>query len=157
MNEAANDADLNRFFKKLKLNDFYIILFLKNLFNISFKSKYLKPSLEDIFIDLKVNKKYDLSYYTVSYTLSDITKDPQYLLDFCNSENVNLVWKFLAIKDVEKYQKEKYQFNVDQKKIINSVNKTIRKGYKYLISEFKKLNQIPRLKENLKNSNLLGE
>lgn len=157
MNEASNDISLNAFFRKMKLNDFYVIIFLKTIFSISFKSKHLKPSLEDIYIELQVNKISDLAYYSVCFTLTEITKNPQYLLDFSNSNNVNLEWKLLAIKDVEKYQKEKYIFSKEQKKIIYSVNRKIKRGYKYLISEFKKLNKIPRLKENLQSSNLLEE
>lgn len=154
INEASDDQELNSFFKKMKLNDLHIIVFLKNIFSLSFKSKHLKASLEDLFIEYKVKNISDLAFLSIAYTLSELTKDPEYLLDFCNNDNVKLEWKYLAIKDVEKYKKEKFPFKDSHKKIINSVNRKIRKNLKYLIFEFKKLNKIPRLKENLKNSDL---
>ncbi|MDZ4710812.1 MAG: hypothetical protein SGI89_00640, partial [bacterium] len=156
-NQIINDDDLNIFLKKKKLNEYYLIKLLSSVFCINFKSKHLKASLDDIFVELQIEKISDLSFYSISYTLSELTKDPVYLLNFCNNDNVKLEWKYLGMMELKKFENEHFKFDIAQKKIISRIKRKFGKGYMYLISELKKLNKLPKLNDEVTGSNLLED
>ncbi len=153
INELKTDENMNLFFRRNGLSELYIIMFIKNLFITTYKSKYLRPVISDIFESQDIAKISNLSSYLLANTLTEISGDPKFLLKFINSIEVNLEWRYLGLMDLEN---KKFKLDKEQKKIIGSFKRKIKKGRVYIISKFKKLREIPKLQEKVKKENLLS-
>lgn len=152
INELKNDENLNLFFRRNGLSELYIIILVKNIFTSSYKSKYLRPVITDVFNTMEITKISDLSKYLIANTLTDLSNDPHFLLKFISSKDTGLDWRYLGLMDLES---KKIKLDHDQKKIVNSVRRKIMSGRKYIIARFKKLREIPKLKDKMEKENLL--
>lgn len=146
LNLVKTDETLNLTFKRQGISELSLIMLLKDIFQTSYKSRYLRAAMNEVYSRKVTNGISNLSKYVLSYTLTDLLKDPNYLLEFISEENVALEWKFLGRYDLQKYEKS---FDQKQIKIIKSVERKIKKGRRYLISAFRKLRGLPKLTSKL--------
>ncbi|MBK7379580.1 MAG: NACHT domain-containing protein [Ignavibacteriales bacterium] len=154
INELKKDEDLNLFFRRNGLSEMYIIVLMKEIFISTYKSKYLRPVMTDIFDKMEISKISDLSKYLLANSLTDISGDPSYMLRFISSTGSNLEWRYLGLIDLEK---KKFKLDKIQKKSVGAVKRKLMKGKKYIIARFKKLKEIPKLKEKIDKENLLSK
>lgn len=154
INELKKDEDFNLFFRRNGLSEMYIIVLLKEIFLSTYKSKYLKPVMTEIFDKIDISRISDLSKYLLANSLTVISGDPSYLLKFISSSEINLEWRYLGLLDLEN---KKLKLDKVQRKTIGSVKRKITKAKKYVIARFKKLKEIPKLIEKMDKENLLNK
>jgi hypothetical protein len=147
LNLISTDPLFNKSLKRQGVSELSLIMLLKDIFLTSYKSKYLKAAMIEVFERKHVNGISNLAKYVLSSTLTKLTKNPDFLLEFSNDQSVTLEWRYLAKSDLEKFEKN---FDKNQLKMYKSLDRKIKKGRAYLISAFRRLRALPRLKETLK-------